>query len=108
MPCSRSTRRGAIDRVFLAEAAEIELHAGLRQADRFRIALDPVPADQGEERRELASEGRAAYRSARRACRIPEVGSKAPSLWRQQRSAKSRSRAVLRRRSRRALARRRD
>src|SRR5438477_6476263 len=45
--------RRAVHRVFLAEAAEVELHAGMRQAHARLSQLDAIPADEREERGEL-------------------------------------------------------
>ena len=38
--------RRAVGRIFLADAAEVELHAGTRQADVRVAPLDAIPADQ--------------------------------------------------------------
>jgi hypothetical protein len=53
--------RDPIGRVFLADAAEVDLHARTRQADRLRGPLDLGPADERDGRRRAprASEARA-------------------------------------------------
>ena len=53
----RADRRGAIGGVFLADAAEIELHAALRQPHVDVVPLDALPADQCARCGELAAVG---------------------------------------------------
>ena len=63
MPVPRDRRRGAIGGVFLADAAEVDLHAGARKADAALRPLDVTPSDQLAQRVDL---GRIGQRAAGR------------------------------------------
>src|SRR6185503_18698698 len=60
-------QRGAIDRVLLAEAAKVDLHAGKREPHAPVAELDAVPADERHERGELRVAGHMAFVEAPRA-----------------------------------------
>ena len=45
-PLRRANRCGAIRRVFLANTPEIDLHPGLREANRVGVPFDPRPSGQ--------------------------------------------------------------
>ena len=82
-------RRGAVGRVFLADAAEVDFHAGARQADRMSVPLDRGPADERTQSRERGASGsRGGWRSKSHARRsTPDVMSKRPPLSAKQWSA---------------------
>src|SRR3546814_1371100 len=52
---TQAKRRRGIGGVFLAEAAEVELHAGERQGDARPLPLHALPADQRQQRRQSFS-----------------------------------------------------
>ena len=76
-------RRDAVGRVFLADAAEVDLHAGARQAHVRRAPFDLAPRDERDGGGELVaapgSTGGSRWKSHTRRS-TPDVMSNRPSL----------------------------